>query len=70
MDLVLKLNEQPKETEQELEKTLKDKQGESTTLPPNVILVVSTAAPSTLGTALAPNVPLVAIEAIVGTIIA
>lgn len=30
MDLVLKLNEQLKETKQELEKSLKDKQGELT----------------------------------------
>ena len=58
MDLVLKLNEQLKETEQELDKTLQNRQTELTTQPQNVMLVVSTAVPSTLTTALAPNVPM------------
>lgn len=59
MDLVLKLNEQLKETEQELEKTLQNRQSESTTQPQNVVPMVSTTVPSTLATTLAPNVPLV-----------
>jgi len=63
-NLVLKHNEQLKETEQELEKSLKDKEGESTSQPPNVILVVSTAVTSTLGIALAPNVLAVTTEAV------
>jgi len=58
MDLVLKLNEQLKETEQELEKYLQYKQGESTTMPQTVVPIVSTTVPSTIASALAPNVPL------------
>ena len=45
MDLLLKLNERLNDTEQALEKALKDKQGESTSQPPNVIPVVSTVVP-------------------------
>ena len=55
------------ETEQELEKALKDKQGESTSQPPNVIPVLSTIVPSTLGIALAPNAPLVTPKVVTGT---
>ena len=67
VDFVLKLNEQLKDIEQELEKSLKSRQSESTTQPQNVIPMVSTAIPSTLATALAPNVPLVTAEVIIGT---
>ena len=67
MDLLLKLNEQLDDTAQTLEKALKDKQGESTSQPPNVIPVVSTAVPSTLGAALAQNVLAVTVEAITDT---
>ena len=70
MDLLLKLNERLNETKQELEKALKDKQGESTSQPPDVIPVVSTAIPSTLGIALAPNIPVATAELVIGTAIA
>lgn len=58
MDLVLKLNEQLKETEIELEKPLQSKQGEPTTIPQTVIPIISIAVPSTIATSLAPNIPL------------
>lgn len=64
LDLVLKLNEQLKETEQELEKSLQSRQSESTSQLQNVVPVVSTAVPSILATALAPNVPLAITEII------
>jgi len=67
MDLLLKVNERLNETEQELEKSLKEKQGELTSQPPNVIPVVSTAIPSTLGTNLVPNIPIVIAEVVTGT---
>ena len=68
MDFLLKLNERLNDIEQELEKALKDKQGESTFQPPNVIPVVSTTVPSTLGAPLAPNIPAVTAEAVTGTV--
>jgi len=46
---------------------LKDNLGESTSQLPNVIPVVSTAVPSTLGTTLAPNLPTTTIEVATGT---
>jgi len=46
---------------------LKDKQGESTSHPPNVIPVVSTAVLSTLRIAPTPSVPVVTAETITGT---
>lgn len=46
---------------------MKDKQGESTSQPPNVILVVSIAVPSTLGTTLAPNILAATAEMVTGT---
>ena len=58
MDLVLKLNEQLKETEQELEKALQSKQDEPTTMPQTVIHIISIVVPSTVATSLAPNIPL------------
>jgi len=64
MDLFLKLNEKLKETEQELEKLLKSTQSELTSQPQNVVLVFSTAVPSTLATTFAPNIPLVIAETI------
>lgn len=67
MDLLLKLNERLNETEQALEKALKDKHGESTSQPPEVIPIVSIAVPSTLGTVLAPNLPTATTEVITGT---
>ena len=67
MDLLLKLNEILNDIEQALEKALKGRQGESTSQPPNVILVVSTAVPSTLGAALAPNILAVTTKAVIGT---
>lgn len=66
MDLLLNLNEWLNETEQELKKYLNDKYGESTSKLPNVIPVISTAVPSTLGTTLAPNSPLVTAEVVTG----
>lgn len=67
MDLLLKLNERLNNIEQELEKALKDKQGESTSHPPNVILIVSTVVPYTLGIALAPNIPRAIAEVVKST---
>ena len=58
MDLVLNLNEQLKETEQELEKVVQSRQSESTMQPQTVVPIVSTVVPSTLETVLAPNIPL------------
>jgi len=57
MDLILKLNEQLKETEQELEKALQSKQGEMTTMHQTIIPIISTTVPSTIATSLAPNIP-------------
>lgn len=65
---LLKLNERLNDTEQALEKALKDKQGESTSQPPNIIPVVSIAVPSTLGVASAPNIPAVTVEVVTSTI--
>jgi len=45
MDLLMKLNERLTDTEQALEKALKEKQGESTSQPPEVIPTVTTAVP-------------------------
>lgn len=67
MDLFLKLNEILNDIEQALENALKDKQGESTSQPPEVIPIVSTAVPSTLGTVLTPNIPTVTTEVVTGT---
>jgi len=68
MDLLLKLNERLNDIEQELEKSLKEKQGESTSQPLELIPTrTSTTVPSTLGTAVAPNVPAATAEAITGT---
>lgn len=66
-DLLLKPNEGLNDTKQTLEKSLKEKQGELTSQPPNVIPIVSTTIPSTLATTLAPNVPAATIEVVTGT---
>lgn len=58
MDLVLKLNEQLKETEKELDNLIQSKQSELATPPQTVIPIVSIIVPSTLATALAPTIPL------------
>jgi len=67
MDLLMKLNEGLIDTEQALEKALKEKQGESTSQPPEVIPTVTSAVPSTTGTTSAPNVPPATTEVITGT---
>ena len=67
MDLLLKLNEILNHTEEALENALKDTQGESTSQPPEVIPIVSTTVLSTLGTVLAPNLPVATAEMITGT---
>lgn len=67
MDLLLKLNEGLNDIEQALEKELKDKQGESTSQPPDVIPIVSIVIPSTLGATLAPSIPIVTAEVVTGT---
>jgi len=66
MDLLLKLNERLNETKQELERSLKSEQGESTSQLPNVIPVISTVVPSTLAIALVPNVPMATAKAVTG----
>ena len=67
MDLLMKLNERLTDTEQALEKALKEKQGESTSHPPEEIPAVTTA-PSTLITALPPTVQASTAEIITGTL--
>jgi len=67
MDLLMKLNERLTDTEQALEKASKEKQGELTSQPLEVIPIVTTAVPSIVGSALAPNVPLATTEVITGT---
>ena len=67
MDLLMKLSERLTDIEQALEKELKEKQGKATSQPPKVIPTVTTAVPSTIGSALAPNVPVTTTEAIIGT---
>lgn len=60
IDLLMKLNERLTDTAQALEKELKENQGESTSQPPKVIPTVTTAILSTVGSAMAPNVPAIA----------
>jgi len=66
MELLMKLNERLTDTEQALDTTLKEKQGESTSQPPEVILVVTTA-PSIVVATLPPTVPAATIEITIGT---
>jgi len=58
MDLVLKLNDQLKEIEKELDALIQLKQEDMATSLTNVIPTVSTVMPSTLATSLAPTAPL------------
>jgi len=58
MDLVLKLNDQLKETEKELDTLIQLKQSDITTTSPNVIPIVSTALPSMLAASLATIAPM------------
>lgn len=45
MDLLMKMNERLAETEQALEKAMKEKQGESTFQPPEIVPTVTTSPP-------------------------
>lgn len=66
MNLLMRMNERLGETEQGLEKALKQKQGDSTSQPPEIIPPVTTT-PSTLVTALPPTVPVSTVEIIART---
>jgi len=55
MDLVLKLNDQLRETEKELDSLIQLNQSDLGTTAVNVIPTVSTAVPSTLAASLAPT---------------
>jgi len=50
MDLLIKMNQRLNETEQELEKALQEKQGESTSQPPQIAPTATTAVPPTVPT--------------------
>ena len=67
MDLVLKLNEQLKEIEKELDNLIQSKQSEFSTTPRTVIPTVSLAVPSTLATSLARTIPLATTLPVTGT---
>ena len=67
MVLLMKLNERLTDTEQALEKALREKQGESTSQPPEVIPTITIAVPSTIASASAPNVPAPTAEVMTGT---
>jgi len=58
MDIVLKLNDQLKETENELDDLIQLKEAYVATSSTNVIPIVSTVVPSTLATSLATTAPL------------
>jgi len=58
MDLVLKLNDQLKEMEKELDTLIQSKQGDLATTPRTIIPIVSTIVPSTMVASLAPTAPL------------
>ena len=58
MDLVMKLNDQLKEMEKELDALIQLKQADVATSLTNVIPTVSITTPSTLTTSLAPTAPL------------
>lgn len=58
MDLVLKLNDQLREIEKELDSLIKLKQTDIGTTSVNVIPIVTTVVPSTLATSLAPIAPM------------
>lgn len=67
MDLVLKSNDQLKESEKELENLIQSKQSELATTPQTVIPTVSTSVTSTLATSLAPTIPTVIALLVLGT---
>jgi len=67
MDLVLKLNDQLKETKKELDNLIQSRQSELATTPQTVIPIVSTTVPSTLATSLAPTDPLATAMPVTGT---
>ena len=67
MDLLMKVNERLTDTEQALEKALKEKQGESISQPPEVIPTVTSAFASTTTKTSSPNVPTVTAAVIIGT---
>lgn len=58
MDLVLKLNDQLRSTQKELDALIQLKQGEVDTTPTTIIPTVTTAVPSTLATKLPPKTPI------------
>jgi len=68
MDIVLKLNEQLKETEKELDNLIQYKQSELATTPQTIISTISTAIPSSLATTLAPTLPLAIALLVTGTL--
>lgn len=57
MDLVLKLNDQLKETKKELDALIQLKQRDLATTSKDVIPIVSTTVPSTLAASLSPTAP-------------
>jgi len=57
MDLVLKLNDQLKETKKEFDNLMQSKQSEMASTPQTVIPTVSIVVPSTLASSLAPTLP-------------
>ena len=67
MDLVLKLNDQLKETEKELDNLIQSKQSELASTPQTAIPTVSTTVPSTLVASLAPTVPPTTSMLVIGT---
>ena len=67
IDLLMTLNEILTDIEQAFEKALKEKQGELTSQPPEIIPAVTTTTPSTIGSTLAQNVLAITIEVITGT---
>jgi len=65
MDLLMRLNERLSDTEQALEKALQEKQGESTSQPPEVTRTVITAPPTGI-TTIPSTVPASTAEIIIG----
>lgn len=68
MDIVLKLNDQLKEIENELEKAIQSRQSELAIAPQIVIPTFSIAIPSTLAASLEPTLPPVTTLLVVETI--
>ena len=67
MDLVLKLNDQLREIEKEMDNLIQSKQSKLATTPQTVIHTVTTVVPSSLATALAPTIPPATTFPITGT---